>query len=63
MRGRYAVAVALVLSATGKTFADESPLLGKALPEIELSKAIQGEPWSFKGLLGKVVVLDVFQLG
>ncbi|GEM_PF-598517 len=41
----------------------ESPLTGKPLPELELSVPLQGEAWRRADLLGKVVVLDVFQIG
>ena len=41
----------------------ESPLIGKPLPRLELAHPLQGSPWSMPGLRGRVVVLDLFQLG
>ncbi len=43
--------------------AQESPLLGKALPRLALSHPVQGDAWAQDDLLGSVVVLDLFQLG
>jgi alkyl hydroperoxide reductase subunit AhpC len=43
--------------------ADESPLLGKPLPRLELSYSLQGQPWSTQRLRGRVVVIEFFQLG
>ncbi|MFQ5844185.1 MAG: hypothetical protein ACE5JG_04275 [Planctomycetota bacterium] len=52
-----------VLLFAGAALAAESPLLGKPLPEVRLSHAVQGAAWSQEDLKGSVVVLDVFQLG
>ena len=41
----------------------QSPILGKPLPALELSHALQGEVWSAPDLRGKIVILDVFQIG
>lgn len=44
-------------------FAQQSPLLDKALPALALSHSLQGDAWSQESLKGKIVVLDVFQIG
>lgn len=41
----------------------ESPLLGKALPKLELAHSLQGTAWSPEDFVGQVTVLDFFQLG
>ncbi len=38
-------------------------LMGKPLPELELSRALQGRQWSQESLKGRVVILEIFQLG
>ncbi len=43
--------------------AQASPLLGKPLPKLDLSHSVQGQAWTPSGLRGRVVVLDLFQLG
>lgn len=49
---------ALLVAASAS--ADDGPLVGKPLPELSLSHAVQGEPWGAADLLGRVVVLDIF---
>ena len=64
----FSCRLALVVLGLGSCFplgllAQPSPLVGKPLPELELSHPLQGDAWSPGKLLGSVIVLDVFQLG
>ena len=43
--------------------AQNSPLIGKPCPEINVSHSLQGEAWKREDLIGSIVVLDLFQLG
>jgi thiol-disulfide isomerase/thioredoxin len=54
------VVLALVSALSAQS---ESPILGQSLPALELSHPLQGEAWSAETLKGKIVVLDVFQIG
>jgi thiol-disulfide isomerase/thioredoxin len=56
--------VPLFLAATlALALPQESPLLGKPLPRLELGRPVQGQAWSQASLRGRVVVLDFFELG
>ncbi|MEZ6196125.1 MAG: TlpA disulfide reductase family protein [Planctomycetota bacterium] len=57
------LALVLTLAPTPLAAQRKSPILGKPLPELALSHSLQGEAWSAEGLRGKIVVLDVFQVG
>ena len=41
----------------------DGPLLGKALPKLELAHTLQGPAWSPEDLRGSIVLLDIFQMG
>ena len=60
---RRAAAALAVLALLGAAEAADSPLIGKEIPELSLSHPLQGEAWSMESLSGKVIVLDLFQLG
>ena len=53
----------LVLTLAAAPLAQTSELIGGPLPEVALSRAVQGAPFGPEELAGTVVVLDVFQLG
>ena len=61
-RSLLASTLAVTLLAT-TCFAEDGPLVGKELPQLELSNPVKGAAWSQSDLLGSVVVLDFFQLG
>ena len=67
VRSRQAWAVvvlsSLYLSANDSMAAEKGPLVGKPLPRLELSHALQGSAWNQDQLLGTVVVLAFFQRG
>ncbi len=44
-------------------FAQESPLIGKPCPKLELSRPVQGMAWSQEELRGRIGVIELFQLG
>ena len=47
----------------GLALAQGSPLLDRPLPALELAHPLQGRGWSPADLRGRVVVLEIFQLG
>lgn len=62
MRLVYSLLFASLL-ATALSAQSQSPILDKPLPALALSHTLQGEAWSQESLKGKIVVLDVFQIG
>jgi hypothetical protein len=53
----------MLATALALALAQESPLVGKPLPKLELAHPVRGALWTQGGLRGRVVVLDFFQLG
>lgn len=58
----WAAAFAALVGAQAAA-AEDGPLVGKPLPELQISHPVSGEAWTQADLLGSVVVLDLFYVG